>query len=56
MQRGDRRRLLLQNGGHEARLRLALEGPAPGCHLIQDSPQGEDIGARVCSLSFKLLG
>ena len=47
MQRGDRRRLLLQNRGDEARLRLALEGPPSGDHLVQHRAEREDVRAGV---------
>ena len=37
-------------------LRLSLEGAAAGRHLVQDGPEGEDVGAGVRFLPLELLG
>ncbi len=35
---------------------VGLEGPTPGQHLVQDRPEGKDVGARVGTLAADLLG
>ncbi len=41
--------------GHHRDRTVALEGPRTGGHLVQDDPEGEDVGARVDGLSLQLL-
>jgi len=53
---GDRRRLLLEDRGDEARLARALEGAPAGGHLVEQRPEGEDVAARVGLLALELLG
>ena len=53
--RADCRRLLADDGPKQARLGLALEGPAAGQHLEEHRAEREDVRPRAGFLAFDLL-
>ncbi|MDO8795479.1 MAG: hypothetical protein Q7J25_12760 [Vicinamibacterales bacterium] len=55
-QRGQRRRVGIDDRGDQARLAAALERLSPGDHLVQERAERKDVGARVGVPRLELLG
>ena len=55
-ERGNLGRLTFENGGDEARLRLALEGSVARKHLVENAAEREDIRSRIRLLPLDLFG
>ena len=54
--RAERRGVLLQDRGDHPSLRIRLEWPRRGEHLVKKCAEREDIGARIDLLPSKLFG
>ena len=53
---GDRDGRVAEYGRHEIGGRLAAKRDGPGRHLVEDDPEGEDVGTGIDGLALHLLG
>ena len=55
LERRDRRRFPLENGGNQTRPALSVESPSPRQHLVEHGPEGEEVGPAVRVFALELL-